>query len=79
MTSYYTPEGVVNMKELKQIEDYVEQAVNIKEPKVCNTKVKLHNLVLEHKSKCDTITAMENYMSECGVLFGWEDNKDKYL
>lgn len=69
----------MSITELKQVEDYVMKTLKCGKPSQCNTKVKLHNVVLDNKDLKSTITAMEEYMSECGVLVGWEENKDKYL
>lgn len=67
------------MEALNKVETYVEQTITCGKPSKCNTKVKLHNVVLDNKDLKSTITSMEEYMRECGVLVGWEENKDKYL
>ena len=67
------------METLNKIETYVEQFITCGKPSQCNTKVKLHSVVLDNKDLKSTITSMEEYMSECGVLVGWEENKEKYL
>ena len=67
------------MEALNKVETYVEQSITCGKSSKCNTKVKLHNVVLDNKGLKSTISSMEEYMSECGVLVGWEENKDKYL